>query len=111
MLTYRRFALAAAALTAGGLLSAPAAVAAPAPAPAAHSPVDQAGSPLGQATRPAPDHYLGKPCDQGKTTAEADGYRTVRIVEQGQMLTQEHMPDRLNLHCDAEGLVEKANMG
>lgn len=94
--------LGATALAAGGMLLVPAA----AVADAAPLPL-----PLVQHERPAPNHYLGMPCDQARNQAEADGYESVRVVEQGQMMTQEYMPERLTLHCDAEGLIEKAAMG
>ncbi|MGW8374602.1 I78 family peptidase inhibitor [Streptomyces sp. ODS28] len=125
-----RTALTAAALVAGGLLLSPAAAgtASAAPASAAAPAAQAAPIPLGGAgpdriapgepspeaghqAKPDPARYVGKSCPEAKTQAESDGYKNVRVVKPGQVLTQEYMPDRLTLHCSAGGTVEKAAKG
>jgi hypothetical protein len=99
--------LTAAVLVAGGLLLSPAAAPAGAASPTAPADAEaRANSP-----KPAPSHYVGMTCQEAEARAKGDGYSNVRVVKPGQMVTQEYMPDRLNLHCDAGGNVAEAKTG
>ncbi|QIX02385.1 hypothetical protein AMS68_007902 [Peltaster fructicola] len=47
----------------------------------------------------------------GDQSNETDLPEKHRVIEQGDMTTQDHVPERLNIHVGSDGTVQKVNHG
>lgn len=57
--------------------------------------------------------YIGKPASEANMQAafKASGAKTMRSIKPGQMVTMDYREDRVNIHQDARGNIERISCG
>ncbi len=57
------------------------------------------------------EHLIGQPVPDAETLAALEGPARVRVIAPGDMVTMDHLPQRLNIETDGGGIVLRLRCG
>lgn len=57
------------------------------------------------------DYLIGQPVPDSETLAALEGPRRVRVIGPGDAVTMDHVPGRLNIETDEDGIVLRLRCG
>lgn len=57
------------------------------------------------------EYMIGEPAPDAEAIAALEGPKRVRVIGPGDMVTMDHVPQRLNIETDAEGIVLRLRCG